>query len=1012
MKTIHTNHVAFWILAFVFLTWGAIGSGEQCTTVETWTGELTLPTYPWFDDVNPIFAELDDGIYYPYTRQDHLATKQHDRTYKAWFLENEYLKVTCLPELGGRIFSVLDKTTGQEMFHTNKEIKPALIAMRGAWISGGIEWNSGPHGHTVTVVSPVDVTARRNGDGSATLLIANTEKIFHTRWEVILTLHPGKAFLDETISIENPTDGTHPYYFWNCTAFPNLPGTRFIYPMTLGTDHAGTSFYSWPVHEGRDLSWLKNYPTMSSIFAYECVFDFFGSYDVDLDRGLVSYANHHELKGKKAWTWGKDDFGVVSQQSLSDAGPVHAQYIEVQSGPLLTQADYGMLEPRQKVQWQEFWYPVHGLGNGFEYATRDAAVQAKRSEQALELRLIGTGAFPEAWCSLEQGEKTLLKQPVPLSPSKAVTVTLDTPPAGPIRVRLLSKDGAELLNYETPLAIPIVTAPDLTKKPARPDGAPTADEKYLEGRLADSQSNPAAARTGYEAALALDPLHVASLLGLATLDIEDARYDDALDRARKAAARDPECGKAWYLLGVAQLQRGQTADAIVSGYKAAGTLDAIALGYALVGRACMRQGDYAQAVRSFERAHTEAPGDARTRACLAAARIAMGSESACPVQAGVPPLDFVLRAALALADEPSRDALLTDLGTICGEPEFNLLEIAAFYADLGLYRAAMLLLQDAMDGRVPGLKPCTEYLYRLAHYQQLAGEPKEAVKTLKKAAKLPADFVMPAGADSLAALQFAVDTRPGDVNARLLLGLALAGLHRMNEAIPCWEATVQRNPKLSVPWRLLARKAEKAGDLAQAEGYLRRAVNARPRDQVLYCDLARVLCALNRRTEAIRIVERMPKAEFPRFDIILWLAESYNAEKRYDDCIHLLESAQLSNWEGQTTPHDLFVAALLARGKLRFDTQRFAEALADFQLALTYPANLGVGAKYKLTDAELRYWEGKTLLALGRTSEARAAWETGAAQITSKDPDHLFITVSSAQDEHVQRCADALNELK
>lgn len=980
-----------------------------CAAVEAWSGELTLPTYPWFDDVNPVFSELDGGIYYPYTRQDHLATEKTDRTYKALFLENEYLKVTCLPELGGRIFSVLDKATGEEMFHTNKEIKPALIAMRGAWISGGIEWNSGPHGHTVTVVSPVDVTSQRNEDGSATLLIGNTEKIFRTRWMAKLTLHPGKAFLDETISIFNPTDGTHPYYFWNCTAFPNLPGTRFIYPMSLGTDHAGTSFYSWPIHEGKDLSWLKNYPTMSSIFAYECVFDFFGSYDVDLDRGLVSYANYHELKGKKAWTWGKDDFGVVSQQSLSDAGPVHAQYIEVQSGPLLTQADYGMLEPHQKVEWQEFWYPVHGLGDGFEYATRDAAVQAKRSDSALELRFLATGRFDGATCTLSQDGKTLLQQSVALTPAQAIAVTLATPPAGPIRVCLTTSDGAQLLAYETPLDIPKVEPPDLTKKPARADGAPTAQEKYFEGALADSQSNPAGARAGYDAALELDPQHVPSLLALATLNIESGRFAEAKDCAVKAANRDPNNGMAWYLRGASELQLGELEAAKTSGYKAAGTLDAIALGYGLVGRACMRQGDWAQAIRALERAHAEAPGDARTQACLLAARRASNEwqvSELCP--AGDVAIDFVLRATASWGSPDAWQALLNDLGGTCGEGEFTALDMAAFFADLGLYVQAAELLGAVCDKAIPSVAPSAWTKYQRAWYLHCSGNEGEAVRMLKQARREPVDFVMPAGTDAEAAFRFATEKHPRDAQARLLLGHVLAGMGRMDEAAACWEKALSLDSSLSVAWRALGRRAEKTNDLARAEECFRRAIKARRTDQVLYVDLARVLTAREKRTEAIRLVERMPKAEFPRFDITLWLAEAYNAEKRYDECISLLQGARLTNWEGQTTPHDLFVAALLARGKQRYDTKRFGEALADFQLALTYPENLGVGAKYRLTDAELRYWAGKSLEELGRKDEARAAWEAGAAQITTKDPDHAFIAVSATQDEYVQRCADAL----
>ena len=328
--------------------------------VRAWEESITIPTYVWSNDINPKFWALESGsrlsttvrgsIVYPYVMQDHLSRIKVDRNYRALILENEYLQVTCLPELGGRLHSVLDKTQNVEMFHRNQVIKPGMIAMRGAWISGGVEWNTGPHGHTVTVLSPVNAMLGRAPDGSAYLEISNHEQIFRTRWNVRVTLHPGRACLDQEIRLFNPTDELHPYYFWNCTAFPNTQGTRFIYPMSLGTDHNAREFFQWPIHEGRDLTWLKNYETYASVFAVDCRYDFFGAYDVDSDRGIVQVANHHELQGKKAWTWGEWDFGQVAQQNLTDEdGP----YIEVQSGPLPTQSDYGMLRPRQQVAWRE-----------------------------------------------------------------------------------------------------------------------------------------------------------------------------------------------------------------------------------------------------------------------------------------------------------------------------------------------------------------------------------------------------------------------------------------------------------------------------------------------------------------------------------------------------------------------------------------------------------------------------------------------------------------------------------
>ena len=1007
--SLRTTSLILLVLAAVL----GLACAADAEAVKTWEGTLTLPTYPWHDDVNPVFAELEGPIYYPYTRQDHIAQTKVDRAYKALFLENEYLKVTCLPELGGRIHSVLDKTTGQEMFHKNDVIKPALIAMRGAWIGGGIEWNVGPQGHTVTIVSPVDAVVVRGKDGSATLVVGNTEKMFRTRWTVRLTLHPGKAYLDEAVRIFNPTDGVHPYYFWNCTGFPNLPGTRFIYPMTLGCDHNGTTFFTWPMHKGKDLSWLKNYDTMTSIFAYDCVFDFFGAYDADRDRGIVSHANHHELKGKKAWTWGKDDFGVVSQMALSDAGPEGAQYIEVQSGPLLTQADYGMLGPRQDVSWREFWYPVHGLGDGFEYATRDVAVQTYRESAKLELRAIATASFRDARCTLSQNGAALLEQTVDLSPEHAQTIALASAPEGPITITIRAAGGATLVSYTTPLAIPKVEPPDLTKKPAREDGTPTTDELFQSAYLADSQSNPNGARSGYEKVLENDPGHIPSLCALAELEIESGRFDEAAVRAQKALERHPDHGMAWYLLGVSRLRQDALDEAIQCGYKAAHDPNALALGYSLVGRAHMRLESYDEAAAAFARAMRRNPEDTQNRDHWLTARYAAGDmkrvvRDAAALMKDGDPTDFVPRALLALKNEKTMVQFMRDVHDVAGEVEFTVMETATFFAGLGRYEEAASLLEaqcaDAPSGPLPR--------YYLACYRHELGDESAAKAALQGAAAESCDYTFPSRVEAEDVLRYAVESNKADAQARLMLGQLLAALRRTDEAVPYWQQAVELDPGLSTAWRLLGYHAwKKQTDLDKAEQCYRSAIAARPEDQILYRDLTEILSGLKRQNEAIQLVETMPVDDLKRYDICLWLAQAYLSAERYDDCIAFLREARFSNWEGSSAPRDLYVQALMARGKKRFEAARHEQAVDDFQAALTYPENLHVGQRYKRTDAETCYWLGESLAALGRTDEARTAWREGAQQITSSDPALPFISVTATQDEHVKRCAEALEAL-
>ncbi|NUQ64007.1 MAG: DUF5107 domain-containing protein [Pirellulales bacterium] len=980
--------------------------------VKAWKGSISIPTYPWEDDLNPKFWALESGprlsttvrgaIIYPYPMQDHLSRTKVDRTYKALFLENEYLKVTCLPELGGRLHSVLDKTTGKEMFHLNRVIKPGMIAMRGAWISGGVEWNFGPHGHTVTAVSPVDAVAGTNADGSAYLVIGNQEKLFRTRWTVRLTLHPGKAYLDEKISIANPTDGMHPYYFWNCTAFPNLPGTRFIYPMSLGTDHNGREFFRWPIHNGKDLSWLKNYDTWASIFAVDCRYDFFGAYDVDLDRGIVQVADHRVLPGKKAWTWGNWEFGRASQQNLTDEdGP----YIEVQSGPLPTQSDYGMLLPGQQVAWQEWWYPVHGLGDGFEYANKNLAVRTSRKDAVLELRLLATAEFPRAACRLTRDGRELLRRQLDLSPKEVRTVAVPEAGASPLKVTVAAEDGAVLAAFTTPLPVPKVDPPDPSKFAEKPDDQLTVEEKYFKGRKYDRATDRPGARKYYEMALAADPGHLLSLRALAVLDLEAGLYQEAAMRLGKALDRDGDDGLSWYFLGVCQWKQRRDQEALRCGYQAARCFGTEAIGLDLVGRASMRLGAIRQAAAALARAAQLNPQNPRTQshallACYAGGDTKKALQKA-EQQVARDPADLVARAVLALQAKPEMERFVREARDFVGEYEFNMIETSLAFAELGLAKEAGRVLSAACveSADKAGLSPLP--LYYLAYYASLAGDNPAAGEYLKQAAAIWRDFVFPSRPEAIDVLKFAVEKNPDDAHARLHLGNLFAGLGRVGEAVSQWEKAAAQNPKLSMAYRNLALAAAGENDLVKAEQCYRKAIAARPGDQTLHRDLADVLIATSKRPQAIEVLEKMPVANLRRADITILLAQAYLDEKRYDDAIGLLGSTPyFVHWEGQDVTWVIFNRAHVERGRRRLEAGDAQAALADFEAALTYPQNLGVGRSDKPQEAAAQYGRGKALAALGRPEEARAAWKLGAEGVEG----------SEEQNQHRRLCKEALSQ--
>jgi tetratricopeptide (TPR) repeat protein len=1004
-------------LCVVLFSVGLISAfSNRCySKTEAWEGTITVPTYGWEEDVNPKLWALETGarfsttvkgsIVYPYTMQDHLSRTKVDRTYKALFLENEYLKVTCLPELGGRLHSVFDKTEGEEMFHYNHVIKPSMIAMRGAFITGGVEWNAGPQVHTVTIASPVDATLGQNPDGSAYIEVNNLEQSLRTRWTVRVTLHPGKAYLDEQIRIFNPEDAVSPYYFWNCTAFPCRKGTRFIYPMTLGTDHYGVRFFDWPISKGKDISWLKNYETSASIFSVNCIYDFFGAYDVDMNRGIVQVADHHELSGKKAWTWGTWDFGLVSQENLTDDdGP----YIEVQSGPLPTQSDYGMLLPREAVSWQEYWYPVHGLGDGFEYATKDIAIQTVHKDGTLELRILSTGDFSGASCTLSQASRELLGKILNLTPKDPQVVTLSPAPTEPVDVMIKDTTSRVLASFTTPLPIPKTPEPEPSKLMTTPENELTVEQIYLRGRKYDLATNRARARETYEKALAKDRQYSPALRALAVLDVEAGLYEKAAQRLREAVGRDDMDGLSWYFLGVCDLKLGNENDALDCAGKAVRCLGTGSLGHDLAGRAYMRLGDYPKALTAFRQAVRLDGTDRKAKDHVLLALYASGRKRLAYARAQTRivqnPTDLVPRALIALRGKIQMQRFVRQARAFLGENDFEMLEASLTFAELGLNKQAEELLDAVCVKAVPGSQRSPLPIYYLAYFASLQNEPARAGAYLKQVAGRWKDFVFPSRPEAVQVLEYAIKTNPDDACAHLHLGNLYANLGRVGEAAQHWQRAADLDPSLSIAFRnlgLYARATE--DDPTKAESLYRKAIAARPTDQTLYRDLADIYLAAKNRPEAIKILESTPSKGLKRADIIVMLAQAYYDEQRYTDAINLLESTPyFVNWEGQTITWDLFHKSHVERGQKRFEDEDFTGALHDFEAALTYPENIGVGRSNEPREARAQYWRGKALDALGRHEEARQAWQQGAA-----GHEH-----SGEQNRYRELCSKALSASK
>ncbi len=349
---------------------GALPAAIAGTNVRVWTDRLTLPTHDVGSDPIPHFPLTERDKFYPYPAQRDIAGQAHPRAWTVLCMENEYLRIQVMPELGGRVFSIYDKLAGQEMVYRQASIKPVAVGIRGAWVAGGIEFNF-PDCHTVTTHDNVHWTIRQNSDGSVSILIGDVERISRMGWTVELRLSPGCACLDDRVSLINRTAIRQRCFYWTNAAVEGTDQVQMILPapkVILGTRNRPLD---WPLRGGADFSWLRAYDGGTSILGVGGDEDFVAAYDHARQVGLVHYADRDALPARKFWTWGIGGSGDYWARRVSDDDK---PYLEMQAGPRVTLSETAWMQPFETVRFEECWIPVSRIGP-VARANPDAAVR-------------------------------------------------------------------------------------------------------------------------------------------------------------------------------------------------------------------------------------------------------------------------------------------------------------------------------------------------------------------------------------------------------------------------------------------------------------------------------------------------------------------------------------------------------------------------------------------------------------------------------------------------------------
>ncbi|MFW6139284.1 MAG: DUF5107 domain-containing protein, partial [Spirochaetota bacterium] len=680
--------------------------------VRAWEETVRIPTYrrgP--EDKNPpLLIERKSPIHpgssiiYPYPLQENLSTEKEDREWKALFLENEFLLITVLPQLGGRLLSVMDKTTGEEALYRNHVLKFARIGIRGAWVSGGIEWNF-PNGHTVTTSSPIDYTLKENNDGSKTLVIGDIEKVSRMKWSVLITLYPRHSFFETQVRLFNRTPLPHRFWFWANSAAPATPGLEFITTatkvMTL------TDIMDFPVHRGVDLRWDRNHLEPQDLFSLNSSCDFVGWYNHDLQKGLVHYADRYEARGRKFYTWGQSDEGRIWVDLLTEQdGP----YSEMQSGRLSTQRVWDTLPPYSAEKWNEYWYPIHKIGTPV-FANREAAVSlAPISKTKLRLGVESTSPIPGAVLSLETGRTKLWKEKRDLRPGAPVISEIEIEDSLGEKAELVltvtDRRGKEVVRYEAPGKNRHVPGIKWRYKLEPTLEAGGAEELWKNGLDYEKTGDMEKAEKAYRKALTYKKEFSQPRCSLAVLYLRRGDWKQAISELKKVLKKDKEDEKARFFLGTGYLYKGDTERALEEFELLTRAKMYGASGMYLAGGIYLGKGMVEKARQKLEKSVGINPENLDARALLACTYRKSGhtTEAKKIVQDILKndPLSFLALAENLFSSEIEDDGNTykekkEEFKKILRSEAQSYLELSTVYANFALYQEAIKILSFYLD---------------------------------------------------------------------------------------------------------------------------------------------------------------------------------------------------------------------------------------------------------------------------------------------------------------------------
>jgi tetratricopeptide (TPR) repeat protein len=959
-------------------------------SVKAWIEKVKIPTYKiGKPEKNPMFLEKrvyqgSSGVVYPHAVIEKIADKKEDQEYTAVYLENEYLLIMVLPELGGRIQRAYDKVRKRDFVYYNQVIKPALVGLAGPWISGGIEFNWPQH-HRPSTFSPIDYTIEENEDGSKTVWVNETELMFRTKGMAGFTLYPGKAYMEIKGRLFNRSPFSQTFLWWANPAVKVNEHYQSVFPPDVYAvfDHgkrdvsdfpiATGTYYKVDYSPGTDISRYSTIPVPTSYMAIRSGYDFMGCYEHDTQAGMLHVSDHHLSPGKKQWTWGNGDFGYAWDRNLTDEdGP----YIELMTGVFTdNQPDFSWLQPNEVKSFEQYFMPYALIG-AVKNATKEAMLNLEAKGSDVIIKVYATGEYKNAVVSCYHHEKLIKEYTATISPEKVFIETYTHTGAVMINEwKLIVNDeqGNELVSWQPELAEKKNIPPPASaaKQPAEIE---TTEELFLNGlhleQYRHATFNPA---DYYEEALRRTPGDTRCNNAMGLLMLRRGQFAKAEPYFRKAITTltsrnpNPYDGEPYYNLGWSLLMQGKRNDAYEAFYKATWNDAWQHNGFQMLARIAAQKHDYTLALAHINKSlvrnyHSHTARHLKTTILR---KLNKKEEALILINDSVKIDPFNNGCLFELYLLNGQSPALEKMKTLMRDSLNNYLELSLDYAHAGFYEEALAIMNIFVeDTNTISLSPLTYYY--MGWFAEQVNDEKQKTHYYKLATQQQPDRCFPNKIEEIIILQSAIKHNVIDAIAYYALGNLWYDKRQYAEAISCWQQCIAADDTFVTAYRNLSlASCNKLKDTEKALNYLQKAFALDTTDARVLMELDQLYKITGKGfSERLAFLNQYSTLVNDRDDLYLEKIILLNNLGEFEKAKELLTARKFHPWEGgEGKVVGQFLLCHTELAKRAIIDGRFKEAIDLLEATKQYPGNLGEGKLFGVQENDINYllgcaWEG------------------------------------------------------